>query len=131
VTPVEAIETLESAGGAVRLDGESVKVKLPTDYPDVAWLLAELRKHRNEVTALLRQRGARQRNLVQDGLDSERRFGQPHAKLFTFIGRKVRTPEGPGTLIQVYAERVRVLLDAERDKCSFFKPSQIEPVSTE
>jgi hypothetical protein len=131
VTPVEAIETLESAGGAVRLDGESVKVKLPTDYPEVVWLLAELRRHRNEVTALLRQRATKQRSLVQEGLESDRRFGQPHAKLFTFIGRKVRTPEGPGTVIQVFAERVTVLLDSERDKCSFFIPTQIEPLSLE
>jgi len=131
VTPVEAVETLESAGGAVRLDGKSVKVKLPPDYPEVGWLLAELRRHRNEVAALLRQRAARQQGLVQGGLENDGRFDQPHAKLFTFIGRKVRTPKGPGMLIQVFAERVTVLLDSERDKCSFFAPAQIDPVSTE
>ena len=37
-------------------------------------------------------------------LDAERRFGQPHAKLFPFIGRKVRTPNGAGVLIQVFAD---------------------------
>jgi hypothetical protein len=61
----------------------------------------------------------------------ERRFGQIHAKLFTLIGRKVRTPQGPGTLLQVFAERVTVLLDSERDRCSFFTPSQIDPVSND
>lgn len=129
MTPVEAVETLESVGGAIRLDGQSVKVKLPPDYPEVEWLLAELRRHRNGVAALLRQRAAKQRNLAQESLEAEQRFGQPHAKLFTLIGCKVRTPAGPGTLLQVFAERVTVLLDSERDKCSFFTPAQIEPVS--
>lgn len=63
--------------------------------------------------------------------DAERRFGQPHAKLFPFLGRKVRTPEGPGTLIQVFAERVTVLLDSDRDKCRFFPPDKVVPVSGE
>jgi len=64
-------------------------------------------------------------------LDAERRFGQPHAKLFPFIGRKVRTPAGTGTLIQVFAGRVTVALESDLDKCAFFKPAEIEPVSWE
>jgi hypothetical protein len=61
-----------------------------------------------------------------------RRFhGQPHAKLFSFLGRKVRTPVGPGTLLQVLAERVTVLLDSELSQCSFFQPAEIEPVTWE
>jgi hypothetical protein len=66
-----------------------------------------------------------------EGLDPEQRFHQAHSKLFLFIGRKVRTPGGPGTLLQVFAERVTVLLDSERDKCSFFVPAQVKPVITE
>jgi hypothetical protein len=64
-------------------------------------------------------------------VDAERRFFQPHAKLFPFIGRKVRTPAGTGTLIQVFAGRVTVLLESHVDKCAFFKPTDIEPVSWE
>jgi hypothetical protein len=64
-------------------------------------------------------------------LDVERRFGQPHTKLFPFIGRKVRTPAGPGTLLQVFAERVTVLLDSKLSRCTFFQPAEIEPVSWE
>jgi len=64
-------------------------------------------------------------------LDVERRFGQPHAKLFPFLGRKVRTPGGPGTLLQVFADRVTVLLDSELSRCSFFRPAEIEPVCRE
>jgi hypothetical protein len=63
-------------------------------------------------------------------LDAERRFGQPHAKLFPYLGRKVRTPAGPGTLLQVFAARATVLLDSELSRCSFFPPTEIVPVSS-
>ncbi len=63
--------------------------------------------------------------------EAERKFGQSHAKLFPFIGRKVRTPNGPGTLLQVFADRVTVVLDSERSRCSFFPPGRVEPVSWE
>jgi len=66
-----------------------------------------------------------------ESLDAEKRFGQSHAKLFPFLGRKVRTPVGPGTLLQVFAHRVTVLLDSQLSKCSFFSPGEIEPVSTD
>jgi hypothetical protein len=62
-------------------------------------------------------------------LSGERRFRQPHAKLFPFLGRKVRTPAGPGTLPQVFADRVTVLLDTELSRCSWFSPRQVEPIS--
>jgi hypothetical protein len=55
--------------------------------------------------------------------------GQPHARLFVFLGRKVRTPKGPGTLVQVFAQRVTVLLDSELRRCSWFRPAEVEPVS--
>lgn len=64
-----------------------------------------------------------------ESLDAEQRFGQPHAKLFPYLGRKVHTPAGPGTLLQVFAERATVLLDSELSRCSFFAPSQVEPVT--
>jgi hypothetical protein len=70
-------------------------------------------------------------HVARESQTVEQRLGQAHAELFIFIGRKVRTPRGSGTLIQVFAERVTVLLDSEREKCSFFHPAQIEPVSTE
>lgn len=64
-------------------------------------------------------------------LNAERRFGQAHAKLFPFIGRKVRTPHGPGTLIQVFSERVTVVIESELSLCRFFRPAEIEPVRWE
>jgi hypothetical protein len=64
-------------------------------------------------------------------LAAERRLAQPHAKLYPFIGRKVRTPTGTGTLLQVFMDRVTVVLDIELSRCSFFAPEQVEPVSWE
>jgi hypothetical protein len=68
---------------------------------------------------------------MSKSVEAEERFGQPHARLFPFLCRKVRTPGGPGTLLQVFADRVTVVLDSEIDKCAFFKPTEIEPVSWE
>lgn len=68
---------------------------------------------------------------LAESLDAERRFVQPHAKLFPFIGRKVRTPKGTGTLIQVFAERCTALLDSEVSKCARFASGEVEPVSWE
>ena len=66
-----------------------------------------------------------------ESLDAEGRFNKAHARLFPFLGRKVRTPKGPGTLLQVFTGRVTVLLDTDMNKCSFFSPTEIQPVSRE
>jgi hypothetical protein len=67
----------------------------------------------------------------KESLDALRRFAQPHAKLFPFIGRKVRTPRGAGTLIQVFAHRAAVVLEGQLEHCDFFRPDEIEPASWE
>jgi hypothetical protein len=59
------------------------------------------------------------------------RFGERHARLFPLLGRKVWTPQGSGTLIQVFANSVTVLLDSELSRCSFFAPTDIEPIACE
>jgi len=63
--------------------------------------------------------------LGQQNSAADNRFGQPHADLFPLLGRKVRTPKGPGTLLQVFADRTTVLLDADLEKCSWFRPEEI------
>jgi len=65
-----------------------------------------------------------------ESLESEAKFGAPYARLFPFIGRKVRTPDGAGVLLQVFRERCAVALDVEAQKyLHFFPPGEIEPVS--
>lgn len=78
----------------------------------------------DELKTLSHSDGMHQVGLVQG-------VGPAHAKLFPFLGRKVRTPAGSGVLLQVFAERVTVLLDSELDRCSFFQPAEVEPVNWE
>ena len=104
---------------------DRVRYSVPAGNPEMPGLLAQLRQRRDEVKRLLRQLA----NWPPESLDAQRRFGQPHARLFPFLGRKVWTPEGAGTLLQVFADRVIVLLDSELPLCSPFSTEHIEPVS--
>jgi hypothetical protein len=113
------VSRLEKGGGALVLDGDRIKYSVPKGSNEAQELLAELRKHREEVQELLRQRA------ISGGAES--RFRQPHAKLFPFIGRKVRTSSGPGVLLQAFADRVTVLLDSELSKCAVFAPQEVAP----
>jgi hypothetical protein len=126
----QIIARLEDGGGRLELAGDRIGYSVPSGNPEAQKLLAELRKHREEVAEFLRRR-AEEKKWPDASLDAERRFGQSHAKLFPYLGRKVRTPGGPGTLIQVFADRVTVVLDSELSRCSFFSPSQIEPITWE
>jgi hypothetical protein len=52
---------------------------------------------------------------LPESLDAEHRFGQPHARLFPFLEKRVETPLGPGTLRAVHYPTAWVHLDgAER-----------------
>ena len=124
---LQIVSRLEQTGGRLVLHGDRIRYSVPSGSPEVSDLLAELRRRREEVTELLRKRAS----WPATSLEAERRFGQPHVKLFPFIGRKVRTPDGSGTLLQVFVDRVIVVLDSKLSGCSFFVPSQIEPVSSE
>lgn len=128
---LQIVSRLEQSGGTLVLDGDRIRYSVPSEDAEAHALLVELRKHREEVRGLLVQRAAEKRPWPPASLSAERRFGQPHGKLFPFLGRKVRTPAGPGTLLQVFAERVTVLLESNIDKCAFFRPAEIEPVSWE
>jgi hypothetical protein len=125
----EVVSRLERGGGKLALDGERIRYSIPSGDTEALALLAELRSRPDGVKALLVQRMAGQSSWAPAPADAERRFGQPHARLFPFLGRKVRTPGGAGTLLQVFADRVTVLLDSELSKCVFFRPAEIEPVS--
>jgi hypothetical protein len=134
VTVADVVSEVEASGGAFRLDGEKVMIRFtePEYREKLAGHVAFLRARRDEVAELLRQRAHESgENWPQASREMVRRFGQPHAHLFPFIGRKVRTPDGPGTLMQVFAERVTVLLDSELSKCAAFRLEEIEPLSWE
>lgn len=121
---LEVISRLEGIGGKLILDGDRIRYSVPSGDAEAQGLLIELRRHREGLRILLRQREA--------GDYLTRFHGQPHVKLFPFLGQKVRTPAGPGTLLQVFVDRVSVLLDSERDRaCAQFLPSEIELIAEE
>jgi hypothetical protein len=122
---LEAVLRLEQEGGHLRLDGERIRYSVPSDRPEALELIRGLRERRNELEVLLRER-ERQTEFEHAG----RLIGGPHVKLFSYIGCKVRTPGGSGTLVQVFVDRATVILDCELCRCSFFLPDQIEPVSS-
>jgi hypothetical protein len=128
---IEMVSRLEQSGGRLELDGDRIRYAIPTGNSDARDMLRELRQHREAVKELLRQRVEEYRPWPAASLDVERRFGQPHAKLFPFLGRKVRTPEGVGTLIQVFADRCTVVLDSQMCRRARFPPIDITPVSWE
>jgi hypothetical protein len=66
-----------------------------------------------------------------DSLEAERRFGGPHARLYPLIGRRVRTPQGGGTLKQVFTDNAWVVLDVQGGKTTEFKVSSVLPDARE
>ncbi len=147
MTAETLVAALEQEGVRLRVEGERLKLEAPADRVPRPETIAGLRENKAAVVEFLRGRSQPQgiqfssfpdpierkteklESWPPESLRAERRFAQPHAKLFPFLGRKVRTPDGPGTLIQVLADRVTVALDSELSQCSFFTPAQIEPVS--
>jgi len=128
----EVLIELKRRRVSVAVEGDTLRLK-PRRALDEA-LLSIIRQAKPAILEVLRRRPAafcQTEPCPAVSLDAALRFGQPHAKLFPFIGRKVRTPAGPGTLLQVFANRVTVVLDSEMSRCSFFPPAGIQPVSWE
>ncbi|HUZ93839.1 MAG TPA: hypothetical protein VMU57_02900 [Edaphobacter sp.] len=125
----QILSEIERRGIVVRLDGENLRLA-PRRALDPE-LLKDISDHKTEIMREAARRGGvhLRSGWPPESLGSERRFCQPHAKLFPFIGYKVRTPQGPGTLLQAFAERVTVVLDTERSKCAIFLPTEVEPAS--
>jgi hypothetical protein len=150
MTAETLVAVLEQDGVRLRVEGERLKLEAPSDKVPSPETIAGLRENKAAVVEYLRGRSPQPaaiqfssfpdpipwkteklENWPPESFEVERRFAQPHAKLFPFLGRKVRTPSGPGTLIQVFADRVTVLLDSELSRCTFFVPAQIEPITWE
>ena len=57
---LEVLSRLEENGGSLRLEGDRIRYSVPSVSKEALDLLAELRKHRDAVRALLIERAARQ-----------------------------------------------------------------------
>ncbi len=147
MTPETLVAVLEQEGVRLRVEGARLKLEAPADRVPSSETLAGLRENKAAVVEYLRDRAQPRKiqffsfpspivrktekleNWPPESFEAERRFASPHARLFPFLGRKVRTPGGPGTLIQVFADRVTVMLDSELARNCFFKQTDVEPVS--
>ena len=62
----------------------------------------------------------------QRDIESEARFGSPHARLFAYLGQTVSTPGGPAKLVQVFKNRAAVIVAGSK-VLTFWHPNLIEP----
>ena len=69
----------------------------------------------------------------QQCLESQRRFGVCHARLYPLIDKRVMTPQGRGRLLQVLSYQgtgvVRVLLDRKPNPATEFRAKEISPLN--
>jgi len=122
VSPHELLETLRRSGVEIATDGERLRVSAPRGV-----VTEEIRRtlvaHKPELLAEL----AGETVWPPECLDTERRFRVPYARLFPLLGGPVTTPAGPGTLLQVFADRAAVRLDADPDRLTFVLPVEVRP----
>jgi hypothetical protein len=120
MTAEELLAEVQALGVAVHADGDVLRFRPGSAIPPT--LVEELRAHKPELLELVCLQG-----WPPESLDWVRRFRQPQARLFPFIGRAVVTPKGGGRLLQVFADMAAVVLDQEPDRAVFFLPSDIRP----
>ncbi len=133
-----AIDELEKCGARLTLEQGNIRVVYRTPAamaPTISQAIAVLKQHKHEaIDFLLRRRQGLRKNIWPSAsLEAKRKFGCPSARLYPFVGKKVRTPKGIGQLVQVFSERVAVILDSERVKpeterrMTFFTPGDVCP----
>jgi hypothetical protein len=122
VTPHELLETLRQAGAEVFAVGDRLRVRAPRGVvtDEIRRCLAE---HKPQLLAEL----STAPGWPPECLDAERRFRMPHARLFPLLGGPVTTPAGPGELLQVFADRAAVRLDADPGRLTFVLPAEVCP----
>lgn len=111
---------LESRGATFLCLGDRLRVEPRSAIPQE--LIPELVEHKAEILKLLQGEA-----WPVECLDSERRFGKPHARLFPLLDQTVETPQGPGRLLQVFAERVAVELTHSPGYVVHFLPEEVSP----
>ena len=127
MTVAQAVHTIESVGGRVRLKGDRIRCRIPHPTPEpVADALEVLRRHKPEALALLgwRSSPAAEPRWSAECLAAECRFRIPAAKLYPLLNHLVLTPDGAGILLQVFDDRVQVHLKGKR-RTREFRPEEI------
>lgn len=120
MTAEELLAEVEALGVIVTLDREELVLRPRSRLSPE--LVDRLREHKPELLDLVELR-----SWPAESQDAVRRFGQPCARLYPFIGRTILTPWGPGRLLQVFSERATVALATTPGRASFFPPSDLRP----
>lgn len=126
MTTHELLAELKRSGVVVSLAGDRLRVEAPTGTvtEDLRRLLVE---HKPELMAVL----AEEEDWRAEALEAERRFGHRAARLYPLIGTSVVTGRGRGRLLQVFSERVAVVLDREPGRVTYLLPSEVRPPGVE
>ena len=127
MTVAQAVHAIESVGGQVKLQGDRIRYRIPHPAPEpVAEAVEILRQHKPEALALLgwQSGSATEPRWPAECLASEYKFRIPAARFYPLLNHLVLTPKGAGTLLQVFDDRVQVLLRGER-RARAFCPEQI------
>jgi len=123
VTPSEILSELQARQVELVVVGDRLRFRPVTAVPED--LREALRTHKAEVMDLVELQG-----WPEDSRDAVRRFRQPCARLYPFIGRMILTPRGLGRLLQVFPERATVAFAETPGTVSFFLPSELRPPGT-
>ena len=116
----ELVTELESRGATLLCLGDRLRVQPRSAIPQE--LIPEIVEHKAELLKLLQDEG-----WPAECLEAERRFGQRHARLFPLLDQTVETPQGPGRLVQVFAERVAVELTHSPGRMAYLLPDEVRP----
>ena len=119
-TAVRLMDELLALDVNLSVEGSELVIDAPTGTLTPAHI-DNLKRHKREVLELVASK--EEVSWPQECLDSEKRFGQAHAKLFPLLGEGVWTPHGPGVLLQVFAGSTGVLLESNPDQITFLQKS--------
>ena len=109
MTAAELLAQLHASSVRLTVNDGRLRYRAPAGVltPDLLEALAE---HKAAVLAWLATAAA---PWPAACLEAERRFGQPHARLFPLIGQTVSTPNGAGVLCQVFRDRAAVVVGVD------------------
>lgn len=117
---LELVTTLKARGATLLPRGDRLRIQPGSIVtPELA---EQVREHKAEILALLEHD-----TWPAECREAERRFGQRHARLFPLLERTVETPQGPGRLVQVFADRAAVELSVQPGRVHHFLPDEIRP----